>query len=61
MTNKDILKIIEGIDEYIIVQKEPRLHWYNSKTKKHLLDNSFNKEEMINKGFVEIYDDGIEI
>lgn len=35
---------------------EPRLHRYNYKTKEHLLDNWFNREEMINKWFVEIRD-----
>lgn len=59
MTNEEILKIIENIQDYHIIQKEPILHWYNSKTKEHLLDNNFDRDDMINKGFVEIYDDGI--
>ena len=35
---------------------EPRLHRYNYKTKEHLLENWFDREEMINKWFVEIRD-----
>lgn len=58
-TNTQILNIIKNINKYKFEQKEPRLHWYNMKTKKHLLDDNFNRDEMIEKGFVEIYDDGL--
>jgi hypothetical protein len=33
-------------------------HWYNIKTEEHLLDNNLNDEEMIQKGFLPIYDSG---
>ena len=57
-TNEEIINIIKNINNYKFEQKEPKLHWYNCKTKEHLLDNNFTRDEMIEKGFVEIYDDG---
>lgn len=60
-TNEKILKLIKNIDKYKIVQGQPRLHWYNPKTKKHLrdFDENYNRQEMIDLGYVEIYDDGV--
>ena len=55
---EEIINIIKNMNNYKFEQKEPKLHWYNCKTKEHLLDNNFNRDEMIEKGFVEIYDDG---
>lgn len=34
----------------------PNLHRYNIKTKEHILDEWFDREEMISKWYVEIYD-----
>lgn len=34
----------------------PNLHRYNVKTKEHILDEWFNKDEMVSKWYVEIYD-----
>ena len=38
----------------------PQLHYYNPKTKEHLLDNSFNRDDMIKNWYVEIRDCGKE-
>lgn len=62
--DEDILKIINKIinnNNYKIIMNKPKLHWYNCKTGEHILDNNFNKEEMIKNNFLEIYDDGQEI
>ena len=58
ITKEQILKIIKTICNYNISQEEPRLHWYNMKTRKHILDNE-SLENMVDNGFVSIYDDGI--
>lgn len=42
--------------EWFHYEGPPQLHYYNPKTKEHLLDDWFDKEEMINKWFVEIRD-----
>lgn len=57
-SNEEILILIKNINNYKIEQHKPRLHWYNIRTKEHILDNNFDKNEMIKNGFVEIYDDG---
>lgn len=60
-TDKETLELIKNISNYNFRQGQPRLHWYNPKTKKHLRDfnESYNKQEMTDLGYVEIYDDGI--
>ena len=65
MANKDLEKLLIEYEQKrrraqmkFEQKKEPKLHWYNCKTKEHLLDNNFNRNEMIEKGFVEICDDG---
>ena len=35
-----------------------QLHWHNTKTWEHLLDNGFDRQQMIASGFVEVYDCG---
>ena len=57
-TKQQILKRISKLTNNII-QEEPRLHWYNMTTRKHIIDNNFNEVDMINQGFVKIYDDGL--
>lgn len=59
-SNEGILELIKNINKYALKQGQPRLHWYNSKTRKHLRDfnESYNRQEMIDLGYVEIYDDG---
>lgn len=61
ITKEQVLRTIKKIKTKEIKQGQPRLHWYNMKTRKHLRDfnESYNKQEMINLGYVEIYDDGI--
>ena len=61
ITKEQILRIIKKIKTKEIKQGQPRLHWYNMKTRKHLRDfnESYNRQEMIDLGYVEIYDDGI--
>ena len=56
-----IIDLIKNINKYEIKQGQPRLHWYNSKTRIHLADfnESYNAEEMISSGYVKIYDDGV--
>lgn len=34
----------------------PNLHWFNLKTKDHIIDWGFKKDDMISKWYVEIYD-----
>lgn len=52
-TNEELLELIEKNFEY---QWEPQLHRYNLKTKEHILDEWFDKEDMISRKFVEVYD-----
>lgn len=42
----------------IINQIEPQLHYYNGKTKEHIIDTSRDRDELLNDGFVEIFDCG---
>lgn len=35
---------------------EPNLHWFNCKTRDHIIDEWFDKSDMVNKWYVEIYD-----
>lgn len=57
ITKDQILKMIKKIKETNIKQEEPRLHYYNMKTRKHIKNTVDNK--LLEQGFVEIYDDGI--
>lgn len=61
VSKEQILNIIKSVNTNKINQNEPILHWYNMKTKEHILDNNFNKNEMLKNGFIEIYDDGINL
>lgn len=48
-----------SLENYNLIKTiKPRSNWYNSKTKEHILDDNFDKELMIEHGFVEIYDCG---
>lgn len=53
-TQNEIVDIIKQNKE--VKQKEPILHWYNKTTKEHIIDNWFNKQDMIQKWYVEIWD-----
>lgn len=53
-SNKELLKMIE--DENFHYEWLERLIRYNDTTGEHILDDNFDKEEMILKWFVEIYD-----
>ena len=58
---KEIIWILKWNESEILIHNndelwEPKLHWYNPKTKEHIVDVWFNRDEMINKWFFEIYD-----
>lgn len=42
----------------IVKQIEPQPHYYNDKTREHLINPTRSREEIIDEGFVEIYDCG---
>lgn len=52
-SKNEVLELIEKDFEY---KWQPNLHWYNIKTKEHILDEWFDKDDMITSGFVEVYD-----
>lgn len=52
-TDEELISLLKNDFEY---QWVPNLHWYNIKTKEHILDDGFNKEDMQLKWFVEVYD-----
>ena len=54
MNENEVVDLIKNIKSTKI--KEPRLHWYNPKTKEHLIDKNFCREDMINQWYLEIYD-----
>lgn len=54
MTKDTLLYILQNLKETII--GAPILHWYNPKTKNHLIDNLYNEKEMLDKWYVKIYD-----
>ena len=57
-TKDQILKAIKKIqDDSNIKQEEPRLHYYNMKTRRHI--KGVINSQLLDQGFVEIYDDGI--
>lgn len=51
---EDLIRMIE--DKWFHYEWPPRLHRYNWKTKEHIVDKDLNKEDMLSKWFVEIYD-----
>ena len=50
----EVVDMIE--DKWFHYEWPPRRHRYNWKTKEHIIDNWLNKEDMLSKWFVEIYD-----
>lgn len=50
----EVVDMIE--DKWFHYEWPPRLHRYNWKTREHIIDNWLNKEDMLGKWFVEIYD-----
>lgn len=54
MWQKEVINIFKNIKQTII--SSPVLHWYNPKEKEHLVDDWYNKDEMLKKWYVEIYD-----
>jgi hypothetical protein len=54
----DLLKLNKPIKQ---IKDSITKHWYNINIKEHLTDDNFNDEEMIEKGFLPIYDSGYEI
>ena len=62
VTDVDLLKMIKKIDnsKNLFNQDEPKLHWYNKTTNKYLLDNDFDSKDMLHKGYVGIFDDGLQ-
>lgn len=54
MSKKEVINILQNLKETII--GAPILHWYNPKTKNHLIDNLYNEKEMLDKWYVKIYD-----
>ena len=63
-------EIISNISKYLANEiklkvaniSEPQLHLYNIKTKEHIIDNnSLDLDKILERGFVEIYDDGYQI
>lgn len=60
-TNEEVLDLIKNIHKYKIVQKEPKLHWTKKRrSRENIINSKLSKEELLNKGYVEIYDDGQE-
>lgn len=55
MSFDELVDIINNL-HHTEINNKPTLHRYNKKTKEHIIDDDFNKEEMINRWFVEIYD-----
>ena len=49
-------ELLQLIQTNFIYYWPPNLHWYNIKTKEHLLDKWYNEKEMLDSGFVKIYD-----
>lgn len=49
-------ELLEMMEKKFTYKWKPNLHWYNPKTKSHLLDNCFNRGKMIEDGYVSIYD-----
>ena len=43
---------------YELIDTRIDLHWFNMQTHEHLLDNGFDRQQMIASGFVEVYDCG---
>lgn len=54
MTGDTLLYILQNLKQTII--NNPILHWYNPKKKEHLVDDWYDKDEMLKKWYVEIYD-----
>lgn len=52
-TDEELYKMINTSFDYGEI---PALHRYNPKTAEHILDDNYNREEMLSKWFVEIYD-----
>lgn len=62
-SNEEVLNLIKNIDKYNIIQnKEPKLYWIKFRRSNIAIPNSsnINRDEMINKNCVEVYDDGQE-
>ena len=54
MWQKEVINIFKSLKQTII--SNPVLHWYNPKKKEHLVDDWYDKDEMLKKWYVEIYD-----
>lgn len=54
VTKEDVFKAIEKWWNKNIWK--PRLNWFNYKVWEHIIDNNYDKEEMISKWYVEIWD-----
>ncbi len=49
--------VILWLKEWKIFEiSSPRLNRYNPKNKKHIIDNWYNREDMINEWYIEIRD-----
>lgn len=53
-TNNELIQMIE--DKWFHYEWPSRLHRYNPRTKEHIIDEWLDKEDMINRWFLEIYD-----
>lgn len=49
-------ELIDMLEKDFIYKWKPNLHRYNPRTKEHLLDEWYDKEEMLEKGYLSIYD-----
>lgn len=49
-------ELITMLNNDFVYQWEPKLHWFNCKTKNHIIDCGFDRNDMIDKWYVEIYD-----
>ena len=53
-TKENLLEILENLKETKL--GSPALHWYNPKTKDHLMDDWYARIEMLWNWYLEIYD-----
>lgn len=55
MGEKKLLYLLQNLKQTII-EDNPILHWYNPKTKDHIIDNWYDRVEMTWSWYLEIYD-----
>lgn len=54
----EIILHLKYSTKFKITGGEPKLHWFNSKTKDHIVSSDMENNDLLSNGYLPIYDDG---